>query len=94
LRKRIINLELPYFLRKKRQALLNSWENKIVKYLKENESIKSQEAAKLWKISDRAARTILKKMTANGIIVRISTSDKDPHSFFVLTEKYLERNSN
>jgi len=85
---------ITLFSSKKRQVLLNSWENKIVKYLKENESIKSKEAAKLWKISDRAARTRLKKMTANGIIVRISTSDKDPHSLFVLTEKYLERNSN
>jgi predicted HTH transcriptional regulator len=85
---------ITLFSSKKRQTLLNSWENKIVEYLKENESIKSQEAAKLWKISDRAARTRLKKMIANGIIVRISTSDKDPHSLFVLTEKYFEKNSN
>lgn len=68
-------------------------ESKTLEF-KENELIKSQKAAKLWKISGRAARTRLKKMSTDGIIVRISTSDKDPHSVFILTEKYLEGDSN
>ena len=69
---------------------MNAWEKKLINCLQVNESIKSHEAAKLWKISDRATRTRLKKMIENGIIMRISTCDKDPHSVFVLGENYLK----
>jgi len=81
---------ITLFSLKKRKILMNVWEKKLINYLQVNESIKSQEAAKLWKISDRATRTRLKKMIENGIIMRISTSDKDPHSVFVLGENYLK----
>ena len=84
---------ITLFSLKKRKILLNAWEKKLIKYLQVKESIKSHEAAKLWKISDRSARTRLKKMIENGIIMRISTSEKDPHSIFVLGERYLEKKS-
>ena len=83
---------ITLFSLKKRQILMNSWEKKLINYLQINESIKSKEVAKLWKISDRATRTRLKKMIENGIIMRISTSEKDPQAVFVLGERYLEKN--
>lgn len=81
---------ITLFSSKKRKILVNTWEKKLINYLQENESIKSQEAAKLWKISDRATRTRLKKMMENGIIMRISTSEKDPQAVFVLGERFLK----
>jgi len=85
---------ITLFSLKKRKILINAWEKKLINYLQVNESIKSQEVAKLWKISDRATRTRLKKMIENGIIMRISTSEKDPHAVFVLGERFLEKDSN
>jgi len=85
---------ITLFSLKKRKILMNAWEKKLINYLQVNESIKSHEVAKLWKISDRATRTRLKKMIENGVIMRISTSEKDPHSVFVLGERYLEKDSN
>jgi len=61
-------------------------EKVLIDYLVEHGSIKSSEAAKLWKISVRATRTRLSKMIKEGIIIRISTSAKDPHAVFVLKE--------
>ena len=83
---------ITLFSIKKRITSLNEWEAKIVKHLNSHESIKPQDAAKLWKISDRATRLRLKKMISNGIIARISTSEKDPHSILVLSEKYVKKN--
>ena len=85
---------ITLFSLKKRKILINAWEKKLINYLQVNESIKSQEVAKLWKISGRATRTRLKKMIENGIIMRISTSEKDPHAVFVLGERFLEKDSN
>ncbi|MFA5250774.1 MAG: ATP-binding protein, partial [Parachlamydiales bacterium] len=85
---------ITLFSSRKTKVSMNVWEKKLVDYLQANASIKPQEAAKLWKISDRAARNRLKKMIVGGFIVRISTSEKDPYSIFVLAEKYLENDSN
>lgn len=56
----------------------------LTNYLLKNGTIQTSQAAKLWKLSDRAARTRLSKMTREGIIIRISTSEKDPHAVYVL----------
>jgi ATP-dependent DNA helicase RecG len=85
---------ITLFSLKKTKISMNTWERKLINYLQVNESIKTQEAAKLWKISDRATRTRLKKMIENGVIMRISTSEKDPHAVFVLGDRYLEEDSN
>ena len=56
----------------------------LINHLVRYGAIQTSEAAKLWKLSDRATRTRLSKMMKEGMIVRIATSPKDPHAVFVL----------
>lgn len=56
----------------------------LIDYLLKHGTVQTSEAAKLWKLSDRATRTRLSKMLKEGIVIRISTSPKDPHAVFVL----------
>lgn len=63
---------------------LLKWEEFIIHHLKKSESITTKDAAKIWKISDRSARTRLKAMSESGIIQRIATSEKDPLAIFIL----------
>lgn len=56
----------------------------LINYLAKHGTIQTSEAAKLWKLSDRATRTRLAKMLKEGIVIRVSTSPKDPHAVYVL----------
>ena len=56
----------------------------LINHLLKHDTIQTSKAAKLWKLSDRAARTRLSKMLKEGIITRISTSPKDPYAVYVL----------
>jgi len=62
---------------------LASWEELILTHLENNSSITTKEAAKIWNVSDRTARTRLKTMIELGRIQRIATSEKDPFAIFV-----------
>jgi len=66
---------------------LASYEQKLVDYLHKHKSAQTQQVAKLWNITDRAARARLSKMIQEGIVVRISTSPKDPLAVFALQEE-------
>lgn len=55
-----------------------SWEEILLIHLENYLSITTKEAAKLWKVSDRTARTRLKTMVELGRLQRIATSEKDP----------------
>jgi ATP-dependent DNA helicase RecG len=59
-------------------------EQVLINYLIKHSTIQTSEAAKLWKLSDRATRTRLSKMLKEGLIIRISTSPKDPHAVYIL----------
>jgi len=69
---------------KESHATYSQDEQILINYLIKHGTIQTSEAAKLWKLSDRASRTRLSKMMKEGIIIRISTSQKDPHAVFVL----------
>lgn len=60
-----------------------SWEEVILTHLENYLSITTKESAKLWKVSDRTARTRLKTMVELGRLQRIATSEKDPFATFV-----------
>ncbi len=60
-----------------------SWEEILLIYLENYPSITTKESAKLWKVSDRTARTRLKTMVELGRLQRIATSEKDPFATFV-----------
>jgi predicted HTH transcriptional regulator len=63
---------------------LGTWEKVILKHMTNHPSITTKEAAKIWKVSDRTARTRLKTMIESGRLQRIATSEKDPFATFVM----------
>jgi ATP-dependent DNA helicase RecG len=50
------------FSQKLEKAFLSKYEQKLVDYLKKHKTIQTQQAAKLWSLSDRTTRTRLNKM--------------------------------
>ena len=60
------------------------WEEELLSYLRKEKSITTKEAAKIWRVTDRTARTRLKAMAEERLIQRIGTSEKDPRAIFVL----------
>jgi ATP-dependent DNA helicase RecG len=65
---------------------LNAWEEALVTYLIQEKTITTKDAAKIWQVSDRTARSRLNTMLEEGVLQRIGTSPKDPRGVFVLKE--------
>ena len=65
---------------------LTNDEEILIEYLTSNQSIQTKDASNLWNLSDRAARTRLSKLCNQGILTRLSTSDKDPRGAYILNE--------
>ena len=74
---------------KQEKTLFSKNEQRLINYLEKNGTIQTQQAAKLWKLSNRASRTRLSKMAKEGSIIRISTSEKDPYAVYVLNKDYV-----
>lgn len=60
------------------------WEEVLIDHLEEKQSTTTKEAARIWNVSDRTARTRLKAMSETGRIQRIATSEKDPFAIFII----------
>lgn len=67
-------------------AKKHSWESLLIEQLKNKGSITPKEAADLWNITTRAARSRLKKMVEEGVIHRIASCEKDPKATFILSK--------
>lgn len=67
-----------------KKRISSKWEEALIVYLEKNISITTKHAAKIWKVSDRTARTRLKIMTETGILQRVATAEKDPFATFIL----------
>ena len=63
------------------------WQKKLELYLIDKEEISTRDAAQLWKLSARAARTRLRKLVSAGILAEIGTGPKDPRRTYVLKWK-------
>ena len=63
---------------------LELWEKQLVDELKKKHKVNTTEAAILWRVTTRTARTRLKKMIEDDLINRIATSSKDPFAVFKL----------
>lgn len=66
------------------------WHNKLLDHLTRKGQISTQEAARLWKTSDRTARTRLRKLVIDGILAEMGTGPKDPYRVYVLKKGYFE----
>lgn len=78
------HFRLTLYSARPKSRKMATWEEIILAHLENYPSITTKEAAKLWQVSDRAARTRLKTMSEMGRIQRIATSEKDPLATFVV----------
>ena len=62
------------------------WKIVLNQYLQKNHSVTTRLAADLWHISDRAARTRLKKLLEENILSEIGTGPKDPKRIYIKNE--------
>lgn len=65
------------------------WESLLIKKLSDGSKMSTKTIAEIWNVSDRTARTRLKKMANAGIVERIATAPQDPRAGYILSEKYL-----
>lgn len=59
------------------------WSQQLLEYLKKETEISAKTAMKLWEVSSRTARSRLKQLQEQGIIVRIGISENDPAAFYI-----------
>lgn len=78
---------------KQKKPIHSKHDKHLINFLIKHGTIQTHQAAKLWNLSDRAARTRLSKLKQEGLIVRVSTSAKDPHAVYVLQKNYETSNS-
>lgn len=57
------------------EVIVFPWAQKLLEYLKKESAISAKMAMKLWKVSSRTARSCLKQLQEQGIVVRIGTSE-------------------
>lgn len=60
------------------------WELQLVEHLQKHQEVSSKQAADLWGISERAARTKLKILIEDRVITKIATNPNDPKTVYVL----------
>ena len=60
------------------------WQQEIVEYLRQHESVTTKDAGVFWNVTERTASSRLKQMLDNGLIVEIGTGPYDPKKKFVL----------
>lgn len=68
--------------------LLKSWEQELLDALQKDSTLSTQQAAQIWGVSDRSARTRLQQMLSNGLLYRIATSPQDPQAVYMMAERY------
>lgn len=68
----------------KSKVIFEPWQKELINYFKKKEKISTSQAALLWKVTVRTARTRLIKLIDAGLIKKIGTSLKDPHSNYIL----------
>ncbi|MFH0898578.1 MAG: hypothetical protein V1855_03290, partial [bacterium] len=80
--------KVTLYATKTHEISLDHSPTKLINYLKKKKQISTKEAAVFLAIAPRNARIKLKNLLNSGIIQKIGTSAKDPHSFYVLTRSF------
>lgn len=60
------------------------WQEQLTQYLNKKSQISTGQAARLWNVSDRAARTRLRTLVSKGYLAEVGTSPRDPKRVYVL----------
>ena len=63
------------------------WAQKLLEYLKKENEMSAKTAMKLWQVSSRTARSRLKQLQEQGIVVRIGTSESDPSASYIAAKR-------
>ncbi|MFO8009278.1 MAG: helix-turn-helix domain-containing protein [Dehalococcoidia bacterium] len=63
------------------------WRKQLEQYLLEHHEISTRGAAQLWDVSDRTARTRLRKLVIEGVLAEIGTGPQDPKRVYVPKSK-------
>jgi ATP-dependent DNA helicase RecG len=69
------------------KVVLPPWAENLLEYLKKENAISAKTSMKLWKVSSRTARSRLKQLQEQGIIVRIGTSENDPSTTYIAAKQ-------
>jgi predicted HTH transcriptional regulator len=67
------------------RAIVPEWWKDLERYLAEHKQVSTHHAARIWNVSDRTARSRLRKLTSEGFLSEIGTSPKDPKKVYVLS---------
>ncbi|HSX37366.1 MAG TPA: ATP-binding protein [Chlamydiales bacterium] len=70
-----------------KEMIVFPWTQKLLEYLKTESAISAKMAMKLWKVSSRTARSRLRQLQEQGIIVRIGTSENDPGASYIAAKR-------
>jgi len=82
----INEFKITLYATKSSQTSRAPFQEEFITYLKKKEKISTKEAADLWDISTRNALRRLKNLADAGIIKKVGTSLKDPHSGYILAK--------
>ena len=64
-----------------------SWEEQLIEVLSDGSKLSTKIIAQIWNVSDRTARSRLKKMVGEGMVERIATAPKEPYAVYILAKK-------
>ena len=61
-----------------------AWQTHLLEHLAPTGGISTRDAARLWKTSDRTARTRLRQLAAAGLLSEVGTGPQDPRRTYIL----------
>jgi len=65
-------------------AMIPEWRKILERHLLEHNEISTKNAAQIWDVSDRTARTRLRKLVSEGLLAEVGTGPKDPKKVYVM----------
>ena len=65
------------------------WQVQLAEYLQKHGEVGTAQASRLWKVSDRTARSRLQHLVKKGLLTEIGTGPKDPKRVYVLKKGIL-----
>jgi len=60
------------------------WQVQLLEYLSREGEVSTAAAARLWRTSDRTARTRLRQLVVAGVLGEVGQGPRDPHRSYVL----------
>lgn len=82
------NFRVTLFGGRLKAPALPEWHAQLRQHLAREERISTQEAARLWKTSDRTARTRLRQLVNVGVLAEVGTGPKDPRRTYILKDMH------